>query len=75
MAIKRDFIITELLIYPYPEIREAVTLLNASTEALSQREIRAVLEKVTQALNVNDHPATPHVSLQHLQARLKSELF
>lgn len=74
MIMKRDFIITELLLYPYPEIKDAVALLSSSTEPLTADEIRIVHARIKTALAQHDDDDAPLTALNHLAGRLHAQL-
>lgn len=71
---KRDFIITELLLYPYPEIKDAVSQLRSSNELLTADDIRYVLTQTETALAQHDEPEAPLSALRHLTERLHTQL-
>ena len=71
---KRDFIITELLFYPYPEIKDAVSQLSSTSEPLTTDDIRYVLTQIETALAQHDEPEAPLSALRHLAAQLHAQL-
>ncbi|MEJ3301447.1 hypothetical protein WDK74_22035 [Escherichia coli] len=68
---KRDFIINELLLYPYSEIKDAVALLRSNNEPLTADEISFVHARIKSALDQHDEPEAPLSALRHLAARLQ----
>lgn len=71
MTVKKDFVITELLLYPYPEIKDAVSRLSSTSEPLTADDIRYVLTQTETALAQHDEPEAPLSALRHLAARLQ----
>lgn len=74
MTMKRDFIITELLLYPYPEIKEAVELLSSTSDPLTTDDIRFVHARIKTALAQHDDDDAPLTALNHLAGRLHAQL-
>lgn len=74
MTMKRDFIITELLLYPYPEIKDAVALLSSTSDPLTDDDIRFVHARIKTALAQHDEPEAPHTALRHLAGLLHAQL-
>ena len=71
MTIRRDFLVTELMIYPYPSMRKAVCILSAGSESLSTEELHQITLLVDAAVNEHSSEADPHLALKNIQALIK----
>lgn len=74
MTLKKDFVITELMLYPYLEIKNAVLMLSSTSEPLTAEDIRFVHTQIVSTLTQHDEPEAPLSALRHLKELLCRQL-